>query len=83
MLNKEKQSFHCSSKGTKFSLSLRPKDGGEFLLSHLSLRAAFRCTSQLKTGIFFVTDEKLTTEQLAVFDEAEVADLPTLLQNQT
>jgi len=56
ILNTEKNSYHCSSKGTKFSISLKMKDESEFRLSHLSFRAAPRCTSQLKTGIFFVTD---------------------------
>lgn len=74
--------FHCSSKGLKFVLSLRLKDASEFQLSHLALKAAMRCTSQLKTGIFFVTDAKLSAEELAVFDEAAVADLPALVAQQ-
>ena len=39
-----------------------------FRLSHIAIKEASRCTSQLRTGIFFVTDEPITPEQLEEFD---------------
>jgi hypothetical protein len=58
------------------------KDFTEFSLSHLSFRAAPRCTSQLKTGIFFVTDTQLTENQLEVFDNVPLSKLAPILRKQ-
>jgi len=58
------------------------KDESEFRMSHLSFRAAMNCTSQLKTGIFFVTDTQLSEEQLAIFDDVAVTDLASKVKEQ-
>ena len=45
------------------------------MLSNLSFRAAPRCTSQLKTGICFVTDDRLTAGDLEEFDSMPASEL--------
>ena len=79
ILNTNKRPFHCSAKGLKFVASLKHKDGAEFVLSNLSFRAAPNCTSQLKTGICFVTDDKLDESDLALFDSVPAAEVAATL----
>jgi len=64
-------------------MTLKMKDDSVFRLSHLSIRAAMMCTSQLKTGIFFVTDTPLSESQLAVFDEVPTTDLASKVKEQS
>lgn len=59
---------------------MKCKDDAFFKISHISIREAPNCTSKLKTGIVFVTAEKIESETLDVYNGLEFEEIQAKLK---
>lgn len=82
ILNKNNNYFHSSQRGTKYTVSLTHKDEKKFRLYSLKIEPAPSCKSNLKTGIFFVTEKKILTEDLDIFDNLSEEAIRKKLQDE-
>lgn len=81
ILNPNNYIKHCSKPGTKHTVSLTHKDEKTFRVYSLKIDAAPSCTSNLKTGILFVTEKKILTEDLDIFDNLSEEAIRKKLQD--